>query len=302
MLTFSEMSAADYDLLAARWLSLDAHQRERAARRLQSTVGTIERHLQMWRKFRQLTAAESQARVDTILEEDEPEPLPAPETPPAPQATLPHVGMRAAVFDLECTDFGTDGYAGLLVCCSVLPLDTGEVYTLKLRFDEHTDDRRLVREVVNNLAQYDILIGHNVAAFDFNWLYSRWLYHNVRGSDVGDWHRWLYFDTYQSVKVAALKTRKSLGNLGAYFGLAGVKTVVYKAEWNQIRSPYEDEWREAMDSIVYHCEQDVALNRRLFDAIWGSAKSRNACPIKQTKWAYTPGNVPLLPAIAGAVA
>lgn len=293
---FKQWGAEEFAYADSEWPTMTIQDREILAELCASTVSTIERQLQFYRKFRPMFAENVTGGFAKLVKTPEPEP------PPPPTVHLPHIGMRSAVFDLECTDFGTDGYAGLLVCCSVLPLDTGEVYTLKLAFDEHTDDRRLAREVVADLAQYDILIGHNVAAFDFNWLYSRWLYHNVRGSDVGPWHRWLYFDTYQSVKVAALKTRKSLGNLGAYFGLKGVKTTVYKAEWNQIRSPYKHEWCEAMDSIVYHCEQDVTLNRRLFDAIWGSAKSRNQCPIKQTKWAYTPANVPLLPAVTGAAA
>lgn len=174
------------------------------------------------------------------------------------------------------------------------------MYTLSLRYDEHTDDRRLVREVIADLSQYDILVGHNIAAFDLNWLWSRWWYHDIRASDVGPWPRWMYFDTFQHAKGLAVKTRKGLGNLMAFLGIEGVKTSVYKTEWHQVRSYYPDEWKTAMDKIIYHCEQDVKGNRQLFDALWPMAKTRGQCPIKQSKWAYTPGNRLLLSAGAAA--
>ena len=84
----------------------------------------------------------------------------------------PRVLLRAAVVDVECTDFNTEGYAGYLICCCVLPLDADAPTTYRIQYEEHGDDRRLVREVMTALAEYDILIGHNLAAFDLNWLRS----------------------------------------------------------------------------------------------------------------------------------
>lgn len=201
----------------------------------------------------------------------------------------PPVLLQAAVFDLEVTDFGTEGYAGYCICCSILPLDSDTVTTLSIAFDERGDDRRLVREVVEALADYDILIGHNVAGFDLNWLHSRWLFHNARGSYVGDWRRWLYFDTYQHAKTSALKTRKGLGNLGDYFALGGEKTSIYKSSWSNVRSPYQHEFDATMQDVVYHCEQDVIMNRQLFDILWHDALARDASPLKISKWGIMQG-------------
>jgi len=213
-------------------------------------------------------------------------------TPPtiANRRTAPRVLLRAAVFDIECTDFGTEGYSGYMICCSVFPLDADAVTTLSIRYDEHGDDRRLVREVVALLSQYDILIGHNVAAFDLNWLHSRWFFHDTRGSEVGDWRRWIYFDTYQDSKADAVKTRKSLGNLGDYYGLEGIKTSIFRKTWNDIRSPYRWEFDDTLANVVHHCEQDVILNRNLFDLVWDNALARNPNPLKISKWGFLAGN------------
>jgi len=45
-----------------------------------------------------------------------------------------------------------------------------------------------------------------------------------------------------------------------------------------------------MADVIYHCEQDVTLNRNLFDVTWDDAMSRNANPLKMSKWGYIPGN------------
>lgn len=174
------------------------------------------------------------------------------------------VTMRATVFDLEVTDFSTDGYAGYLVAASFFPLDAEVPYSLYLNYEDHGDDRRLIEEVVQELSKFDILIGHNIAAFDLNWLHSKIIFH-----DMKPLRSWYYFDTYQvTAKSMTLATRRSLGNLGAYFGLEGVKTSIYKKEWNDVRSFNEKVFEEALDEIVYHCEQDVILNRALLDRVW----------------------------------
>ena len=194
------------------------------------------------------------------------------------RAPARRVLMRGAVFDIECTDFGTEGYAGFLICCCILPLDGDDVQTLQIRYDERGDDRRLVSEIRDALNGYDILIGHNVQSFDLNWLNSRLMFHGM-----GVLNTALVFDTYQVAKSLAIKTRKGLGNLLDYFGLEGEKTAIYRTSWNDVRSPYLGEFNAAMQDIVYHCEQDVMGNRNLFDVLYPYALAMRANPFKLTK-------------------
>jgi len=171
--------------------------------------------------------------------------------------------LRAAVYDIEVTDFKTEGYGGIMIMCCVLPLDSERVKTFGLRFDDQRDDRRVMDEIRAELAQYDILIGHNIASFDANWLNSRLMYHGMSPMRTH-----LYFDTYQVAKGLGIKTWKNLGNLLDYFGLEGEKTSIYRTSWMNITSPHKSEFDRAYQDIQYHCEQDVIGNRNLFDVMY----------------------------------
>lgn len=182
--------------------------------------------------------------------------------PPAIRPKVTPQTMDAVVFDIETTDFGTEGYAGRLVCCSFLPLNTGEVETLHIDFDDGGNDINLLTAVASKLSQYSFHIGHNIAAFDYNWLNSKLMFHSLPGLNSA-----YYFDTYQVARSLAIKTSKGLGNLIDYFGLEGVKTTIYRTSWSMISSPYEDDFNRALHEIREHCELDVAANRRLFDVL-----------------------------------
>jgi hypothetical protein len=186
--------------------------------------------------------------------------------------------MRAAIWDLETTDFGTEGYSGYVICCCILPLDTDDVKTLSIRFDEHGDDRRLVRELAAALNEYDIWIGHNLTAYDCNYMNSRLMFHGYPVLNTA-----MIFDTYQVAKALAIKTRKGLGNLLDYFGLPGEKTTIFRTSWNNVRSPYVDEFNEAMTEIQYHCGQDVMGNRALFDVLYPYSLAMKTNPFKISK-------------------
>lgn len=293
MLTFADMDFGQKRILADHWLQISPTERLAVATALDSTIDTIERHLQLWRKHEQERLDyERQNVLDFFTPSEGPE-IPAEPViePPAPPVLLgfPRVTLSAAVFDLECTDFGTEGYAGYLICGCILPLGADQPETIAIEFDEHGDDRRLVKELLAALGKYDILIGHNITAFDLNWMRSRWLHHAARGGDVGDWpRRWVVMDTYQAARSTAVKTRKSLGNLGDYFGLEGEKTTIYRTSWNNVRSPYQQEFDATMHNVLYHCAQDVILNRNLFDIMWADSLSKGVSPLRFSKWGHTP--------------
>lgn len=174
------------------------------------------------------------------------------------------VKLKAAVFDLECMDFSTGGIQNHLVCVSILPLD-GEVETHSITFSDNRDDKRVLTEVVIALETYDILIGHNIAAFDFNWLNGRLVYNGLPQMTK----KFLYYDTYQAARRQALKAdRKSLAFLCDFFRIDAVKTSILPVSWSMIDSPNETEFNDALRDIVYHCEQDVLANRQLFDALY----------------------------------
>jgi len=194
-----------------------------------------------------------------------------------PIKEVPDVFLRACVFDIETMNFKTDGYQDHLVSASFLPLDSDEVTSLRLNFEEGRNDKNLLIRVMKEMEKYDILIGHNIAAYDLNWLNSRVMYYGL------EWPKsWLRYDTYQVAKTMAIKSaRKSLDALSAYFGLVSNKTRIQKTEWSLVDSPIRAEFEAAMDNVVEHCEYDVLDNRELFKVLW---KYDNKRSFKITKW------------------
>lgn len=196
------------------------------------------------------------------------------------QKNYPDELNETVVFDIETTDFGTDGYLGRLVCCSFLPLGSNEVETLAIRFEDGGNDKELLIEVAKKLAQYRFHIGHNIATFDYGWLNARLMYHGLEPLDGA-----VYFDTFQVAKSLAIKTSKSLGNLIDYFGLEGIKTTIYRTSWSKVLSPDRDEFEDGLADIVYHCEHDVKANRNLYYPMhWYGIKNGRTNPWKITKF------------------
>lgn len=183
--------------------------------------------------------------------------------------------LRAVVFDIETTNFSAESESDILICTSFLPLDAEEPYTVKISHDDILTDNRdasVLKETVEELEKYDILIGHNIAAFDLNWLITRLSFFNM----TLPVKRHLYYDTYSAAKRVALKTWKNLGSLGAFFGVDAEKTKIMRPDWNEILSPNKSRHMHAMEQIAYHCEQDVIMNRQVFWELWAiDNKMRN---------------------------
>jgi len=196
---------------------------------------------------------------------------------PSRTVAYPEVKMNAAVFDIETTDFNTSGINGHLVCTVVLPLGAKKATVHQIEFSDNRDDRRLLQEVLDDLSKYDILIGHNIKAFDLNWLYSRNMYFGG-----GKLPAWNVYDTYQAARGIAIKIEsKSLGALGSYFGVKGNKTRIFRTDWSMVDSPNEEEFNRAIQEIVDHCVADVQLNRGVFNALWAYDPKRQ---LSKTKW------------------
>jgi len=200
-------------------------------------------------------------------------------------ASYPHTMLRSAVFDIETTSFTATGLRGFLICCSILPLEQERPYTLALRYGEQAGrDRRLVQETIEELSQYDILIGHAIDWFDLPWLNTRADYHGLPPLRT-----WIIIDTYQLARNQRLRTsRKTLAHLLDHFRMEVLKTQIYPCMWEDIRSDDQDIFEQARDLIVEHCELDVITNRALFDRLMPGTWRLRRPPFKMTGWAGLP--------------
>jgi len=188
--------------------------------------------------------------------------------------------LRVGVFDIETQSFDAIGEDGVFTCGCILPLASDEIITSRLEYNDKGDDRRALVEFIGHLWQFDVLIGHNITAFDLNWLNTRRMYHGMP-----DLRSWLMFDTYQASRAIAMSSGgKSLGNLEDVFGLEGVKTTIRKTTWSKARSQNREVFEATLAQTIYHCEQDVIGQRELFDVLLPYAMTLNTNQFKQTKW------------------
>ena len=228
-------------------------------------------------KLAKITRSAVAGRIDRYLKSN---PRPEGVTTSTGQRAYPPVRLRAAVFDIECMNFKAVGETNFLICTSILPLDRDEVETLSIRYDEKNKDIRLLKDVITALEKYDILIGHNIASFDMNWLHSRLMYHGLPTPQK----RWLYYDTYQRAKTMAIKAeRKSLGHLIDFFDLKGIKTAVLPRAWRNVASRTRKEHDHALQEIALHCEYDVYANREVFHAMYPHDRGMRNLPVVR-KW------------------
>ena len=200
----------------------------------------------------------------------------AEQTPITPCNQYPHMTMRGAVIDIETTSFKAGGVQDHLVCICVFPLDNENIITLRMRFDDSRDDRRLLGEAKALLESVDLWIGHSITHFDIPWINSRLVYHGIQPIT----NKFLTYDTYEAARRCCIKAeRKSLAFLIDFFRFKQQKTSVYPVSWSQVDSPNRDEFAIAMEDIVSHCEADVRMNRELFWALWRVDRSMTNLPI-----------------------
>lgn len=188
--------------------------------------------------------------------------------------------LRSCVLDIETLDFDAVGYAGIMTTACVLPLDSDDIVTVSLHFEDHGDDRRALVDLFREIWKYDTLIWQNGAAFDANWLNTKRIYYGMP-----DLRSWIYFDTYQVARNVALASGgKSLGNLIDFFGLTAEKTAIRKTSRSYARSWDRQEFDAMMANDEYHCQQDVLGQRELFDVLFPYSMGLRDNPFKMTKW------------------
>lgn len=175
--------------------------------------------------------------------------------------------FNAAVFDIETT--GIDAVApGNILCAVIKPLGGKEKI---LRYDEmHLspgNDKFLARALINELCKYDLLIGHNIERFDWNFIKTRALIHGIpipKRPFVYDTMKAFKRLGYLTVPNIVGKPTARLDHVVDMFGIKQRKTALYPREhWKTVWGN-KKERRNAMDALVEHCVYDVAMNEDIY--------------------------------------
>ena len=174
--------------------------------------------------------------------------------------------MNVLFFDTESTDLSASW--GRILCASFVGLK-GEVFTLRgdkrrYRGKNVVDDGKLVTAIRNELEKADICCGWNSILHDIPLLNARLALAGERpcqiGSKFGTWHLdMMYYAGGTSMKVGG----RRLDTIAKYFQCENQKTPLDGEIW-QLAAVRD---KKALDSVVEHCEADVAVLRDLWPHI-----------------------------------
>lgn len=171
--------------------------------------------------------------------------------------------MKVIFFDTESTDLAASW--GRILCCSFVGID-GEPYTF--RGDRRPyigrnkiDDSKLVRAIRDELERADMIVGWNSILHDIPLMNARLNLANERSVATGEKHATWHLDAMfyvggQSMKIGGRK----LDTAAKFFKVDHQKTPLDGEIW-QLAGVGD---KEAMDSVVEHCEADVLVLRDLW--------------------------------------
>ena len=187
--------------------------------------------------------------------------------------------MRAAVFDIETTALESVG-AGVMLCACVRPTATGRTRTIRMNFREEwnqteegfleVEERELINELVGELAKYDLLIGHNIDAFDLPYIRGR-----AQAHSIPFFLNPFTYDTMRAwgrVKLRTVnngfgKPTKSMDMIADFLGIDQLKTKIYpRAHWLNIWGNAIKR-EEAMLNLIDHCQKDIRMNHQIYDIV-----------------------------------
>lgn len=172
--------------------------------------------------------------------------------------------VRIGYFDIE-----TDGlYAdfGTMLSWCVKEKDGPIVYSMitKDELFNGTYDKRLVEGLIEELSNYDVIVGYNSTNFDMPFVRAKALHYDLPFLSYGDLYHW---DLYFTVKSKLRLTRKSLDNACDYLGIKG-KTPIDKDVWRAAK--YGDV--KALELVNEHCMGDVTILEKLHDKLENTRK------------------------------
>lgn len=175
--------------------------------------------------------------------------------------------MNTCILDIETTGLEAQG-AGVLLCAVIKPYQKpSKTFRIDRAHCRPGREAPLLRQVVDELGKYNLIVGHNVDKFDLPFLRSRCLILGV------DWRlRPFTYDTMRAFKRTGLRTvLNSWGKPSAglamvvdFFGIKQQKTAIHPREWWQSVWGDSKQRQLALIEITSHCRKDVAMNEKLY--------------------------------------
>ena len=131
------------------------------------------------------------------------------------------------------------------------------------------DDRKVVRDTIEELSKYHIWVTYYGTGFDIPFLRSRMV---LASSPNRNPYEAFHVDLYYKVRNLLQLGRNSLYSAQQHLGLADKKTPLGPKIWLEAGGGST----EALDNIVEHCQQDVIVTEQLYDRFLPFMKTMGA--------------------------
>ena len=168
-------------------------------------------------------------------------------------------GYKIGYIDIETDGLKAD-FSTMLSWC-IKDKDGGYTYSVitKEELFNGTVDKRLVKELVDKMNEYAILVGYYSTNFDLPYIRTKAIHYDI---DFPAYATIYHFDLYYTVKSKTCLSRKSLDNACQYFNING-KTPLDKNVWRSAK--YGD--RNSLLQVLEHNKYDCAILEELHDKL-----------------------------------
>lgn len=172
---------------------------------------------------------------------------------------------RIAYLDIETSNLKAD--FGIILTWCIKYADNKKIVSsviTKGEMFDYTFDKRVVKELLDELKNVDIVVTYYGTNFDIPFIRSRALFWGYRFPKYGSISHW---DLYFKVKSQFATSRKSLATVTHFLNIDG-KTPIDPKAW--FLAQYGD--KKSLEEILYHNEQDVIILEDLHKRIGDYSK------------------------------
>jgi uncharacterized protein YprB with RNaseH-like and TPR domain len=170
--------------------------------------------------------------------------------------------QRTGYLDIETTDFKADW--GILLLYSIMD-EAGNFYENRIEIEDMRNskvmDKKIVRQCVEDLKRFDLIIGYYHSGFDLKFLRTRAVINNIPFPHYDEIQQ---KDVYYMVRNRFQLTRNSLKNACLTLLGKSYKTDMNRAAWRAATLCGD---KRAMDYIAEHCHYDVLDVSRLYKKV-----------------------------------
>src|SRR4030067_1297463 len=169
-------------------------------------------------------------------------------------------GYKIGYLDIETQhSFGADYGVLLSWCIKEKDGDIKSSIITKRELFEEEFDKRLVKECLDELKNYKIIVGYYSEGFDIPFLRTKALHYDFDFPGYGELYHW---DLYYTAKYKLKLSKYSLANVCDYLNISG-KTPLDRETWN--RAGYGD--KRALERVLEHNKADVIITEKLHNKI-----------------------------------